>query len=73
VRYPVDPVWTYLTVGGNPIFNQSSGSYVDFELPKSDQANLVMKILEYSGLNIRNLEIAKVAAQHEINTDNKES
>jgi hypothetical protein len=73
VRYPVDPVWTYTMVGGNPIFNGTSASYVDFELPKSDQANLVMKILQYSGLTLRETDIVTVATANELNTDKKES
>ena len=67
VRYPVDPVWTYTMVGGNPIFNGTSASYVDFELPKSDQANLVMKILQYSGLTLRETDIVTVATANELN------
>lgn len=54
IRYPRTPQWTYVTLAnGEPVFDQSSGTYVDFELPVSDEYGLVNKILEYAGISIR--------------------
>lgn len=61
VRYPVDPKWTYIVVGGSPIFNQSAVDYQDFELPESSQNDLVYKILSFSGVNIREADIVQFA------------
>tara|TARA_R110000824_G_scaffold97311_1_gene232390 strand:+ start:984 stop:1715 length:732 start_codon:yes stop_codon:yes gene_type:complete len=73
VRYPSDPKWTYNTVSGSPVFNQSAGDYQDFELPISDQNALVYKILQYAGINIRELAITQLAAQEEAINDQKET
>ena len=73
VRYPSDPKWTYNTVSGSPVFNQSAADYQDFELPLSDQDSLVYKILQYAGINIRELDITKMAAQEEAINDQKET
>jgi hypothetical protein len=55
VRYPKDPVWTYNStlIGQAPIFNASAADYQDFELPKDYFNDLVTKILQYAGLEIR--------------------
>jgi len=52
IRTPKDPKWTYIMVGGAPIFNQNN-DYQDFELPITDEPLLVAKILKYAGLSIR--------------------
>lgn len=68
-RFPKDPKWTYLTIGnGEPMFDQSQPDYQDFELPLEDEYKLVMKILQYSGISIREQEVAAYALgqeQHE--------
>jgi hypothetical protein len=68
VRYPVDPNWTYvqLTAGTDPMFDGSASDYQDFELPKSDFANLVIKILQYSGISIREADIVQAAKSEEL-------
>ena len=73
VRYPLDPKWTYTTVSGSPVFNQSATDYQDFELPAVDQNDLVLKILQYAGISIRETAVAKAAAEEEILTNQQES
>tara|TARA_R110001632_G_scaffold89346_1_gene192596 strand:- start:3535 stop:4467 length:933 start_codon:yes stop_codon:yes gene_type:complete len=59
IRYPKDPNWTYfdLISNGEPSFNQTAADYQDFELPTSDQTNLINKILQYAGLSIRDKDV----------------
>ena len=67
LRFPKDPQWAYTTsVNGDPLFNPSSSTYQDFELPLDDFANLVIKILGYSGISIREQEVVQVAKAEEI-------
>ena len=66
LRYPNDPQWTYLTVNGDPVFNISSPTYQDFELPLADFANLVIKILEYAGISIREQDVVSAAKAEEV-------
>lgn len=60
IRYPKDPNWTYVQLppGGEPSFNENAADYQDFELPISDEPNLVNKILQYAGVSIRDKEVA---------------
>jgi hypothetical protein len=67
LRYPRDPQWTYLVDAfGDPFFNPSDSNYVDFELPLDDFANLVIKILEYSGISIREQDVVAAAKSEEV-------
>ena len=66
VRYPLAPKWTYdALIGGEPMFNASALDYQDFELPSSDMNGLVNKILEYSGVSIREPAVTKFGQQLE--------
>eukprot|EP01043_Picozoa_sp_COSAG02_P082572 COSAG02_NODE_20764_length_816_cov_1.322176_1_plen_241_part_10 len=57
IRYPFDPQWTYTTLsGGEPVFNQSNPSYQDFELTIDDEPTLIMKILQFAGMSIREIQ-----------------
>ena len=69
IRYPVDPKWTYIATSltdSDPLFNESAADYQDFELPKSDFVNLVLKILQYAGVSIREAEVVQAAKSEEL-------
>lgn len=67
LRYPRDPQWTYnSTANGDPFFNPNDPNYVDFELPLDDFANLVIKILEYAGISIREQDVVSAAKSEEV-------
>jgi hypothetical protein len=67
LRYPRDPQWTYTVNGfGDPFFNPNDSNYVDFELPLDDFANLVIKILEYAGISIREQDVVSAAKAEEV-------
>ena len=66
-RYPKDPKWTFTTLtNGEPVFNQSPGlGYQDFEVPIEDEIKLVSKILQYTGMSIREIEVAQFGGLEE--------
>ena len=57
IRYPKDPKWTYIYYLEESL-SLINHNYQDFELPPDDVNNLVARILQYSGMSIR--EIAAV-------------
>lgn len=65
-RYPKEPKWTYITLAaGEPVFDQSQPDYQDFEMPQEDEFKLVMKILQYCGVSIRENEVTQFAMAQE--------
>ena len=74
IRYPKDPNWTYFNIitGGEPSFDETAPDYQDFELPDSDQTNLVNKILQYAGVSIRETALAQFGKMEEKESDQQE-
>lgn len=64
--FPLPPKWTYITLfNGEPAFDQSQPDYQDFQLPQQDEYKLVMKILQYCGISIRENEVVQYAIGQE--------
>jgi len=64
VRKPIDPVWNY-TLGavGQYIFDPvANGVSKNFEIDDTDQTEVILKILMYAGVIIRDQEIIQAAA-----------
>lgn len=72
VRKPKDPKWTYTAIGGNAIYNPSANDLQDFELPYSHYNDLVVKILMYCGVQIREEQIAQLSMAGEQQEQAKE-
>ena len=73
LRYPKDPKWTYVNLtGGEPVFDQSQPDFQDFELPLDDEPTLVMKILQYAGMSIREIQAVQFAQAAEQYDDQEE-
>lgn len=66
IRYPKDPKWTYVNVSGNPVFNPSAVDYQDIELPIEDEYRVVVKVLQYCGISIREADVYTFAKREEI-------
>lgn len=65
-RYPKDPKWTYVSlINGAPMFDATQPDYQDFEVRPEDEVTLVIKILEYAGISIRESEVYSFAKTEE--------
>lgn len=70
IRMPLDPKWTYVSLSnGEPMFNQSAVDYQDFELPLSDEPELVNLILQYAGISVREGDVYTFADREEQKED----
>jgi len=65
IRTPIDPKWTYTMVGNVPLFNPTQQDYRDFELPVSEGPLLAVKILQYAGLSIREVDVVQAMESEE--------
>jgi len=59
---PIDPSWGF-TVGTLGQYVYNSATSVNFELDTSEQNNLVIEILKYAGIIIKDPQIVQAAAQ----------
>ena len=71
IKRPKVPNWTYTTVNGNPMFNQSAGDYQDFEIHPSQEVELIIKILGYAGLTITSEQVMQFSKNEEILQETK--
>ena len=71
IRRPSDVLWAFLNAPtGEPIYDAANS--VDFELHPSEQSELVIKILGYAGVVIREPDVTSIAAQKDVAIQNNE-
>jgi hypothetical protein len=63
LRKPVDVIWNFTIPSGQNYYQYNPTNSVDFELSKTEQSNIILKVLLYSGVVIRDPSIVQVAAQ----------
>jgi hypothetical protein len=73
IRKPKQPKWTYIVSDGNPIYNPSASDRQDFELLPSLYSKLIVKILIYCGLSIRESDVVQVASMEEQKENQQQS
>lgn len=70
IKKPAKVQWAYTIVFDEPLYNASQS--VDFELEPSEETELVVKILELSGLLIKDYNLYNAVNQEEIETIQQE-
>ena len=70
IRKPAKVQWAYQIVFDEPLYNAANS--VNFELHPSEETELVIKILEYAGLLIKDYNMYNVINQEEIETIQQE-
>jgi len=63
VRKPQDVLWNFSIPQGQNYYQYNPINSLDFQLTKNEQANIILKILLYSGIVIRDPEVINIAAQ----------
>ena len=61
IRKPADPKWTYTSVGDVELFDSTVSDYQDFEIHYADLTNIVINMLSYFGINIREADVVQYA------------
>ena len=69
IKKPIKPDWTYYMHNGNALY---SGTGVDFQLHSSEENKLIQKILQLSGIAIKDFNLSQAAGQKEVNTIQQE-
>jgi len=68
---PADPVWSF-TIGALGQYIYDSTNSVNFQLDGSEQTNLIINILKYTGIIIRDPEIIQTATQEAAKVEQNE-
>ena len=66
IQKPTDPNWAYVVLGNKALFNSTNA--LDFDLHESEENNLVMRILELSGITLADPNLVQLAMRDKANT-----
>lgn len=72
LRKPLDVTWNFVIPSGQNYYQYDPTNSTNFELSKTEQANIILKILLYSGVVIRDPSIVNIAAQ-QVQQENQRS
>ena len=65
IRKPLNPKWTYnlqlMDNIGKEMYDPNNASFQDFELDSSEFYNIILRMLTYFGINLREPEVVKIA------------
>lgn len=62
IRTPKVPNWTYFVLpNGQEMFNPSNPDFQDVELHQSEFSNIVLRLLSYFGINLREGDVIQIA------------
>jgi len=63
LRKPADVLWNFTIPSGQNFYQFTQTDSTNFELSKTEQSNIILRILLYSGVVIRDPQIINVAMQ----------
>jgi len=63
VRKPADVVWNFIIPTGQNYYQFTATGSTNFQLTKNEQSNIILRILLYSGIVIRDPQVINIAAQ----------
>ena len=70
---PSDPIWAFTSGATYGDMQYASGSSTNFSLHESEEVPLIIKILAYSGVTLKDPTVIQVAKQEEIQKINQEN
>lgn len=73
IRSPKVPNWTYQIILNEPLFDPSNSSYQDFEFGKDEFSNIVVRMVSYFGITIRENEVVAIAENMKDKTTMKDN
>jgi len=66
IKKPNTPSWGYVVIQGKALYNGANST--DFDLHESEETNLVMRILELSGIALKDRALTETAMRDKANT-----
>lgn len=74
IRKPKAPKWTYIVLpNGDSMYNGSATDLQDFEIPESLYEKLVVKIMQYAGVSLRENDIVSIEANEQARINQTQS
>ena len=71
IRKPKVPKWNYTLVGGNPLFNAGTSENIDLHISLFER--VIVKIMQYCGVSLRENDIIQVTSGEEAKIQQSQS
>lgn len=68
IKKPTKPKWTYVVINNKALYNSAANDAQDFDLHESEENNLVIRILELSGISLKDYNLNQTALRDKTNT-----
>ena len=68
IKKPTKPKWTYVVINNKALYNSAASDAQDFDLHESEENNLVIRILELSGISLKDYNLNQTALRDKANT-----
>ena len=72
IRTPKKPTWGYVVINKKPLHNPNANKTVNFSLHKSEEPELVYRILTMAGISIQKPQLTQIAATTQLSTNQQE-
>ena len=73
IEKPATPKWTYVVINNKALYNSSANDAQDFDLHASEENELVIRILELSGITLKDPLLTQIAMRDKLNTKAEKS
>ena len=73
LRNPLFAKWTFLVIGGAEIFNPSAGDFQDVDIHPADETDLIIKVCQKFGVNLKEQDLAAYFQMKEAERLNKQN
>ena len=72
IKKPDQPIWGYVVINKKPLHNPNANKTVNFSLHKSEEPELVYRILTMAGISIQKPQLTQIAATTQLSTNQQE-
>ena len=72
LRNPIEAKWTYTIVDQVEMYNPSKSDFKEIDIHPSEEADLILRVLQSFGINLKEPELQKVTEQIKTSEFNKE-
>lgn len=73
LRNPLEAKWTYIKANGVELFNPSAADYQDVDIHPGQEDNLIIKVLEKFGINLKEKDVQEAMQRAKVNEFNEKN
>ena len=73
LRNPLQAKWTYTVLEGVELFNPSANDYQDIDIHPSEEDNVIIRVLQKMGINLKEKDIQEIMTREQMNEFNEKN